>query len=889
MAENINIVSFDLDTKEAIRATDAYIATLNKLEAELVQLKKEGKSTAATQQKIAQTTDLLTRSLQQETTTTKGTVAQTMALNSSLTKATAATQKAVIQTDNLAKANNRGAASFARSIGGAKSFASALARGGGALSNLVGGFGLSSMAISSLSNVLTSAVQGLMDFFDVSKSVKETQESIAEATRSVAAEYVNEARDLNGLLGPLSDVNTSSADRAALIDEIKKKYPEYLQGLTDEDFKLGNIAATQKIVNDRLIDGIVIKAKEAEQGKIIAKIVENQIKLDKLRAGGVGDLIKQEANAANAAAAAANALLNPFADANLADISLFANLTKEQKDLTTELNNLPETFKGVNTSLKGLNLDLGKNTALSTEAIAAADAKAKADAKAAAVKSKEAKTQSESNTLLVGSLAFLEAQLSKVNKALNEQTEITDSDALSKLGAEYKRLTIEIDLAKKAIEDVTKVRQAETAVLIKNANIGDIRAEAAKFQALAELTALKQSVEQIELQKQLDLNRLEQTRQAQLKVVQNDQAQAVINAANASQRADVEKAADTEILNARLAVQQQLRAIALSSGETVTAIDTEIASLRASLLALTGKDYDIKIKVDGKKTTEELSGVVEKVAAGVEQFSAIAFNFLNQQSQAQIQKAEEAIAKQKGILDAVLANESTANAEQVRLEQERLDALNKEREKAKNKEAIIAQAQIAINLAVAVARAAAEGGGVASAITIAAAIAAAVVGFISAKQAASQAFYGGTLYAERAPNEQRGRDTIHARINEGEAIIPTATNAAYSGAVAAIYNKSVPANALNEFVANYGKIDKSAKELRNTARYSSGEYSLVAMTRADRLPKTNAGNSNNADSGNIKMMLDIFINELRKQDTGNKKKSSSDTRGKIRARFGVSK
>jgi hypothetical protein len=394
------------------------------------------------------------------------------------------------------------------------------------------------------------------------------------------------------------------------------------------------------------------------------------------------------------------------------------------------------------------------------------------------------------------------------------------------------------------------------------------------------------------LARQLELNRLEKERQGQLKVAQNADIQAVINASNAKKRAAVEKQADTDILNARLAVQAQLKAIAISNNEGTIPIDIEIANLRAELLKLTGEDYTVKVKVeneDGTGVEEGWRERLKRIAGYVEQFSTIAFQFLNQQSAAQIAAADAAVDKQKSVLDALLSNESTANAEQVRLEQERLDSLNKEREKAKDKEAKIAQAQIAINLALAVARAVAEGGGIASAITVAAALAAAIVGFVSAKQASSQAFFEGTLYAERAPSEARGRDTINARINEGEAIIPTATNAQYSKTVAAIYNKSIPAAAMNDFVTNYGKIGADSY-LRDAAKFNATEYRLVGMARTDRAERANAGMSKVSDNAEVKTMISLFIAEMRKnKQQGKKRQSAADNKGMIRARLGVTK
>ena len=272
----------------------------------------------------------------------------------------------------------------------------------------------------------------------------------------------------------------------------------------------------------------------------------------------------------------------------------------------------------------------------------------------------------------------------------------------------------------------------------------------------------------------------------------------------------------------------------LEIGQTNEQVNDQIAKIQELQLALSKLQGEpIKIGVDTSEARKKLKETIEFVAGIAEQLGAQVIDFVSSSNQAALQAAENAVSKQQAILDELLNNRETANAQQVELERERLDRLNAEREKAKNKEAQIAQAQIAINLALAVARAVAEGGGVASAVTVGLALTAAIFGFLKAKQASEQAFYEGTTYAKRGKGERAGRDTIKARLNEGEAVIPTDTNAQYHEAVKAIYHKTVPADAMNDFVQNYraGRISKKVLKVANdsAARASQPIQNIVVV------------------------------------------------------------
>lgn len=864
MAERIETVSFDLDTTGAVASINKYVAELNKLDAELQQLQKEGKDTAAVQKQIATTTAQMNKALQQTTTTAKGATGQMIALSN-------AEQKLATQTKVLSNTQQKAASSFARSVGSAKSLTSAFTRGAGALSNLVGGFGLSAAAIGVVANAATGLITNLQEMFIQSAAVAEIQASVEEATKGVITEYVSEARSLNSLLAPLGDANTSSKDRKVLIDEIQSRYPQYLDNINLETVNSKNLASVQAILNQRLIEGIVLKAKQAEQEKIIAKIVELSIAQQRIQkrvtdetAATIGDFLGGLAGVATIGKEAATGL--NAADEELRKINTdlqIAELEEQQKSLD-------KTFAGVEKTLKGLNINLG-TTNEAEELLAKNSFKADKETKA-----------------LKGSLADLEEQLSKINKELTENTNITDKQRINELGAEYIALSDKIAKARKAIDAATKAQnQSIAAGFAAVKGLKDL-----EDRRLREVRALKAGTEQLELQKQLDLNRIEAERQRNLKATNNAKAEAIINAAAAKKREETERNADAAILQSRIAVQQKLREIAVSNREETAGIDQEIANLEAALLKLTENDFSVKIKIDAKtrkKTIEDLKETVKEVAGYVETFSGQVFDFLQSQNEQAIQTADAAISRQKEVLNALLANEEQTNVEQVRLEQERLEKLNAEREKAKEREARIVQAQIAINLALAVARAVVEGGGIAAGVTVGLALTAALIGFVKAKQASEQAFFGGTLYAKRGKGEKAGRDTIKARINEGEAVIPTATNKAYHPAIEAIYNRAIPAQAINAFVENYGQSISDADKLRQqNAGATLASFDILQLAAALRSPAPAPEKRDNAE---MTTALELLIAEFRKgRSAGDgKRRSEADVRGKIRSRLGVRK
>jgi len=891
MAEMIETVSFDVDVSGASKQIDSYIKTLQVLERELTDLQKAGKDTSATQQKIAATTAQLNKALAAETTTLKGAVAQTAAYDKTQQQLNATTQKSVVATNNLTNATAKQNASFGRSLAGAKNLTQAFTRGAAGLTNLVGGFGVASIAINFLSDGISKLIN---EYFKASQA----QQSLDNVTAAYTETVAKETAELQVNFAAVTNTNLSLTQRKEALGALIEQFPEYFGGLkaetaTVEQLKIAYEGAAVAIKQKAIQSALASERQSLISSKI--KLEIEQVKelqaLEEKRAKVQGDPVGE-------------ALLQSVID------GVAEKYRKGLEDIAQAeqaLIDVEQKLSGQITITDKIRAAIARKAA--RERIEAdkadADATKKADEaakKAAARRQKEADDRAKAkqaiadenaeNERLKGTLAGLQKELAKINELLTSGVKITDKERLAELGAEYQRVTGEIEKAQAAIEAVTKARKADEVQIIQNAKIGNIETELLRNK-IADNQRLS---EQLEIQRQRELNLIESTRQKNLAATKDETARNIISAAAAKEREVFEQQSAENILRLRINLQKQKLELAAREKQDTNEIANEVLRLEAELLALTGKQYDVKVGVDKKSvkdTKEELKKTVNAVADVVQELSGQVFDFISSQNAAALAESEAAITKQQELLNGLLANEQQTNTEQIRLEQERLDKLNEARDKAKENEAKIAQAQIAINLALAVARAVAEGGGVASAVTVGLALTAAIFGFLKAKQTAEQAFFHGTMYAERAEGEPAGRDTIHARINEGEAIIPTQTTREYNKALEAIYYKKIPAQALNAMVGDYLSGAKGARAtVQSAADTNRREFGIVHLSRQLAQPTQATTRDNTND---MRMLTELFVSELRKlpsqqikgKDIATIVQSKADAKGTRRKRLGI--
>lgn len=237
---------------------------------------------------------------------------------------------------------------------------------------------------------------------------------------------------------------------------------------------------------------------------------------------------------------------------------------------------------------------------------------------------------------------------------------------------------------------------------------------------------------------------------------------------------------------------------------------------------------------------EHLQKVIELYSS----FTSIVGGFLQQLSTAEQQRLDRSIALQQQRVDFAKEIASKGNAEYLELEQKRLDELQRKREEAARKQLAIDQAlrvsQATVAAISAIASAAATGdpfAAVAAGIAVLGAIAAAYA-FVSNLEAPVAEFWEGTTYVEGEP----GRDKIPAKVSRGEAIIPVEQNKRYKETVEAVYYQKIPAEVLNQFVANYPvvnypSLDYSRLGLATDRHIVKGSDSEVT-SRLDRVNNT---------------------------------------------------
>jgi len=159
--------------------------------------------------------------------------------------------------------------------------------------------------------------------------------------------------------------------------------------------------------------------------------------------------------------------------------------------------------------------------------------------------------------------------------------------------------------------------------------------------------------------------------------------------------------------------------------------------------------------------------------------------------------------------DARLSNTTLTNKKRAQIEKEFDEKIRQEKRKQWEVEQTAKILQAGINTAVGVTQAFAQtgiGGFITGAL-----IAAAGAAQIAAIAGAENPYFEGTAFVERGKNP-RGRDTIPARLNEGEAVIPTDANAKYPGMAQAWIDGRLDDYIMKQFVApKLSEMERSVK------------------------------------------------------------------------------
>lgn len=892
MAEEI--ASIDINTSGALKAVDALIAQLRTLDKEIKEGQAAGKDMTAQQQQLQAATNTLNKALTQETQTLKAASAQATAASRAKKQLADTDAQLAASMRKTGEATNSSARLFARSAGVANSLKGSFLGAGKQILGVAAAFGPAGLAVTAFSAATDFAINALTEYFTKVDETTKFKEDFATATQGAIQSIVSETRASNGLFAELRDGNTTQERRREIVKQLNEQYPKIIGStdlLTASETQLQKIQAQ---VNAGIRQRILAQAQEAQRAEIIGKIARNQAIIDDdLLKRGI-DVVKTrqeeeaainrvntayenevkrlqelsvpytEAEARRKASFDRERQLQELREKNAGNLDYYArlysaNAAEENRTLLRQLKTLGSTYEGLDATLSEFDFgaantaELDKNTKKST------------------VSAKAAKIEQQA---LAGTLAALRAEQTKLNKALQEQTRLDNKTEIAKLGAELRLVNEKIKEGEEAI------RAASEGDKIRINSISELRKAAQKLRDAIENEVDREDIAKLqeynlELQKiegqiklieqalaptnntntfftsqidaaKISLAQLAQSTNAALSAVNTAEREALTGFVGTQEEreaivkrfADQREKIELDAARRRAEIQLQIERIALdalveSGDATELQINEQIAAISELELKLTelgGKTFQAP-KVKGiKEAVLEVAGYVEQVSNAV-------FGVLEAANSRAVAASEKAVAAQTAALDKLLSAEEGVSARQIDLEKERLEKLNDEREKAKNKEAIIAQAQIAINLALAVARAAAEGGGIASAITISAAIASAIVGFISAKQAAAQAFYDGTEsvkangshVSDSFPPRPRGahpKDVIPAYLSEDERVVSARINKAYRPILSAISNELIPQDVANGWVSDYLSPNGAASRVM---RQSVGVGNVVNM------------------------------------------------------------
>lgn len=784
------VASFDIDTKAAQKSINGYIDSLQKLEAQREKNIKLGKSTVQVNKQIDASIDRINKSLKQTSTTRKGQLAQLEATRKAQEQLLKSTQKRLVldkKVEKQAVRNNKSLRSQRRAFGELKFLAIGAAVG---IASALGNLG---EAIDSVNNVLFPQI-GL-------------QNKVADATKSAALEYVKEKADLDNLFESAQDDTLSREERLTAINAINKEYGDYLPNLLTEKSSLDELTTAQDIATASILKSIVARQKVAIAEKLIQQIIDSRI-----------DTVNRSAQANAGFAQTLEGVLGGLAGflgsvTGLADISeTVAGVGNKLDDLKSD--SARKQLKLLSQTGDSFFIDFLKGF----DELAGIFGDFQSDVDKTG---KETGKATKNVKDLTGTIAGLTAKLNAAKKVLKEGIQVVDEDGLAEQQKIINKIEDEIqrlkDFLKTVGEEEIKLPKIDTSFIAEGIDQASVEDSLKIGLKGLKISDLRLKLERTEIEGLIDLDAIEKERNAALAIFRGTSEQRdALNETFNQKRLQREQQTTRAVIELQLKILQLEKDVAKKAGENLNAIDKEIAKLQLSLTELDAQSVNIDIDIDtmtleekAKKTKETLSTIV----SGIEELGGQIISFFAQQAAATLSQLESDISRQEAILGELLSNQAGANAQQVQLERDRLDALVAQRKKATEAQAAIATTEIALNLAIAVARAAAEGGGIGSAFTIAALILAAGIGFIQARQQAQQAFAGGTDYLT-AKGGQHSDGGISITAHKGEAIVQADKNKEYHPTVKAVRRGSVPAHLLNDFAKNYKSYRKVASDTR---------------------------------------------------------------------------
>jgi hypothetical protein len=117
-----------------------------------------------------------------------------------------------------------------------------------------------------------------------SKQFAERQKEVAEAAKATANDLAKEVVQIQSLASIANDENRSRGERLKAIEQLRKAYPDYLRGLSNEEALSKGVAAATDAVTKSLIRRIVIEAAREQLTKNISDAVEKALANERILA-----------------------------------------------------------------------------------------------------------------------------------------------------------------------------------------------------------------------------------------------------------------------------------------------------------------------------------------------------------------------------------------------------------------------------------------------------------------------------------------------------------------------------------------------------------------------------------------------------------------------------
>lgn len=237
--------------------------------------------------------------------------------------------------------------------------------------------------------------------------------------------------------------------------------------------------------------------------------------------------------------------------------------------------------------------------------------------------------------------------------------------------------------------------------------------------------------------------------------------------------------------------------------DQVRALENQITNLNREILTGGASDQNAA----AKKKMDALLSYVKAIS----DLANSVLSFWQKTNEAEQEALDKSITLQEKRVEAAQRIAARGNAQYLKEEQDRLTQLQVQRENAARKQLGIDSAlqasQVLVGITGAISKIAAAPFGAETISEIAIIIGALATGYgiVRNLQGNQPRLAEGTKYLSRG-NNPSGRDTIPAMLDEGEAVIPADKNKDYHPTISALFDGTIPADHLNNFVRTYHKI-----------------------------------------------------------------------------------